>query len=522
MKNHLFIGLGGFGGRTLADLRRCIHINQKLGDKTAPDDVRLSFLYFDTNDDIKNDKAMWTALGEDCSLEEVDFVNFRDGEISTSFESLDQGSNITPWLGERKDIDKYLLGAGDTPGANQRRRFGRFLFGCNAERFLGRVRSKVTVDGQRAECAFHIFATFAGGTGSGSLVDAITSIRKNYPQESRYPIFVYGYVTSRKEDGKEADVGFFYPNQYSVIRDLNGLMVGKFNPQVLTEATGEMANSKAKHLEAVYLITPENRSQVVFSKERQTKVVSEWVYQKVMAETQGLVPAEVQKAFTGEDILAEFIGEPDESGAPARSCRFGSIGISRWEIPEDESLEALTYDYSLQALNQFRFNNWDKASGYIDDTGASKDFEFLEGANLRAFEHWTLDRDDEEKTFEKEWESIVTKLGFNGNLLEGSNALFEGLDEHYRTGFRKRGVKSYFANASTERAHEKEETFRRHLEETINNYWLTESASLQDLIKSLKSAESWVEDFRDQAAKLQETIPDSIDKESQKIGLSAR
>ena len=253
MKNHLFIGLGGFGGQTLREIRKCQFLNKEYVDKKRREGVQFNvdFLYCDSSEDICEELSAWKVLGEDVRLEPKDIINLHDQAVS--FDKIDLIPNLKHWVGSKESIDKYLIGLGSKHGANQRRRFGRFLFANNVDRFLSKIQTKVSSLGTN-ECAFHIFATLAGGTGSGALIDAIAIIRNEYKNDKDFPIFVYGYATDRNMD-KKHDVGFFYPNQYSVIRDLNALMVGKYCPQILTKNEVVRADPKLKHVDAVYLIT---------------------------------------------------------------------------------------------------------------------------------------------------------------------------------------------------------------------------------------------------------------------------
>lgn len=68
MQNHLFIGLGGQGGRTLGELRRIAA--QRAGDldALARAGVRLDYLGIDSSNDVRNDRGTWTDFGQDLSL----------------------------------------------------------------------------------------------------------------------------------------------------------------------------------------------------------------------------------------------------------------------------------------------------------------------------------------------------------------------------------------------------------------------------------------------------------------------
>lgn len=490
MKNHLFIGLGGFGGQTLREIRKCEFLNKEYVDKKRKEGVQFNvdFLYCDSSEDICENTASWKILGEDVRLQPKDIINLRDQGVT--FDNIDTRPNLKNWIGSRDSIDKYLKGLGGQHGANQRRRFGRFLFANNAERFLSKVQNKVSALGTN-ECAFHIFATFAGGTGSGALIDAIAILRNEYKDDADFPVFVYGYATDRNKDSKY-DVGFFYPNQYSVIRDLNALMVGKYLPQILTETRVVHADSSMKHVDAVYLITPENKNKVNFEPDEQVKIVGNWAYQRVMAEVFGYIDDKVRKVFTGEDALAAYMGEPGPDGGEAiRGVRFGSIGLIRWRIPDEETREALMCDYLVQAYSQMIYNKWDAESGYIP-TGESLS-EGSEGLltefGLSSMQDWNLSKAESHKSYEVEWTGVADSFDFDSNKDLKSNLrdLVAEFDDYARQKFRGTGVNSYYSARTNNGLHQEIDRFEVFLREWTDKKWTEGKYGIKGIIAHLES-----------------------------------
>jgi hypothetical protein len=500
MENHLFIGLGGFGGRTLAEIRKYEHLNSEIVKARPGVNVNVQYIYCDSSMDICNEADRWKVLGQDVSLPDVDLINLKDGGAAIGFHDIDMHPHINDWLGNSESIEEYLLGAGNGPGANQRRRFGRYLFACNAERFSDKLNDKVDRAGQKNECTFHLFATLAGGTGSGSLVDAITIIRHKYPDADSHPIFVYGYATDREQDSK-ADVGFFYPNQYSVLRDLNALMVGKYQPLILTEKNVlTHVNANAKHVEAVYIITPENKKKIITPAEEQVKMVGNWVYQRVMAEVFGQIDADTRRAFTGEDILAEYLGEPgEETGEPERSCRFGSVGIKKWGIPDEETQEALMYNYLIQAFNQMLYNRWDAELGYVKSGGEtfSSNSSILNSYGFGDNESWSLSKHEDFKSYEDDWSDAAEEIVFDDDLKGSISALAKELEQHAAQGFRRAGVSGYFQARHANEALAEVEKFENHLIKWMDDQWSegrlgfeTLDSTLQLLVEEVERLQS--------------------------------
>ncbi|MDB4571555.1 tubulin-like doman-containing protein [Akkermansiaceae bacterium] len=445
MKNHLFIGLGGFGGKTLAEIRKYAHLEKDRLKEDPHNAPNVDYLYVDSSEDVYNDSALWRVLGENVSLTPSDRILIRDGNITDAVNQIDQLPHFAKWTGDSESLRGRLEGQGGSDGANQRRRFGRFLFSSNATPFLTKVREKITDLGEHNECSIHIFATLAGGTGSGSLIDAITIIRNHFTDELNFPIFVYGYVTSRDEE--DSDIGgFFFANQYAVLRDLNALMLGKYRPQLLSE-NQERPIPDRKYIEYVSLITPTNRSNVKFPPSAQVKATGQWVYQRVLATAAGQIPTDCRKAFTGEDVFSGSDAyEKNRQGERVRSNRFGTLGIKRWRIPEEEIQEALMLDYLGQVFNQAIHNRWDHKRGYITDHSDSPvgPDNILDAIAMNSPEAWSLSNEEGYRTFQQDWDAESRAVAFADNLNDSMDRLARHLQEHAHGKFRDAGVQPYF------------------------------------------------------------------------------
>lgn len=481
----MFIGLGGFGGQTLREIRKCEFLNKETVAKNNANSSQFNveYLYCDSSMDICGESQKWRVFGEDISLKPADIINLREQAIA--FDKVDKTPHVKSWLGSEEGIFSHLLGMGSEHGANQRRRFGRYLFANSAEKFLTRIRKKVGGMGVH-ECTFHIFATFAGGTGSGSIIDAITIIRNEYKSDKDFPIFVYGYATSRNDDDGH-DVGFFYPNQYSVIRDLNGLMIGKYQPQILTSNNIERTDPTKKYVDAAYIITPFNRNRIQYEPQDQVAVVGNWAYQRVMTEVFGYLGADVRKAFTGEDHLAAFRGEASrDTGEPVRAARFGSIGLIRWRIPEEETEEALIAEYSVQAYQQMLDNKWDAANGYIpsQEGSASKDENLLSEFGLGSMAAWNLSTTEDHKTYEDEWTRVSESFEYDDNkgLIANMKDLIAEFNDYSNQGFRGTGINSYYEARNNSGLHQQIESFEQFLKEWADRKWLSGDCGVRAIL----------------------------------------
>jgi hypothetical protein len=364
MINHLFIGLGGQGGNSLGELRKVI--------ANRPGDVRTleekgfkkDFLYIDSSDDVTETRKTWTHFGVNLSLDPDSFLYLKDDGEEINARAMAQLPDVAPWIGDPSRLDEFLMGTQGIVGANQRRRLGRLLFARNADRIRKAVcEDKITpMLGTSNSCAIHIFASLAGGTGSGGIVDLVTMLRTEFPNAATkggFPIFLYLYVTDR--DFQNAKVGCFHENQSSALRDLNALACGIYKPNMLGSAINGTPFSGSQPFTQILLSSDLNGKNQRLSLEQQHQIFAEAAFERIYSYTTGNLTPEQRKALTGEDIIAAFPGEPAK--IPLRSYRFGSSGMRRWEVPIDEVRELLASDILTSSLNTLLFRNWNSTLG---------------------------------------------------------------------------------------------------------------------------------------------------------------
>lgn len=367
MKNHLFIGLGGQGGRTLAEMRKVMAQREKDTNALAAAGVRWQFLGIDSSTDVKNELKTWKYFGEDLSLGQNDWLELAP-ITSAEVDVLALRPDVAPWLGNRQQI-KDFVDNNQIQGANQRRRFGRLLFAQNADQIRTAIfKEKVAalVASAHRQCAFHIFASLAGGTGSGCIVDLIATIRAKYPESdlNSFPIFVYVYATH--DDGAEADVGYFYQNQFAALRDLNALICDKtvppFSLNLLgTAVAGEMYTG-SEPIAQLVITTSLNLNNIGIALPVQIRMVAESCFERIFAWATGQMSADSQKMITGQDVVAGFPGEPLRK--TERSYRFAGFGMRRWEVPHQKVQELLALDLLSSSLRQMIFANWEHNRGF--------------------------------------------------------------------------------------------------------------------------------------------------------------
>ncbi|MCX6873454.1 MAG: hypothetical protein NTW21_06550 [Verrucomicrobia bacterium] len=368
MKNHLFIGLGGQGGRTLAEIRKVMRQRENDTNDLRAARVNWDFLAIDSSMDVRKEKRAWTYFGEDLSLRQEDWLPL--GSLSPAdVDILAARKDVAPWIGNREQM-KAFLAKMKVEGANQRRRFGRLLFAHNADKirtgiFTQKVNGLAMRQGATNDCCFHVFASLAGGTGSGCIVDLVTAIRDRYPNSSMvggYPIFVYIYATH--DDAGSADVGYFYQNQFAALRDLNALMCSSLPTNLLgTDMDGRLYDG-SEPIAQLLITTSLSHSNAKVALPRQISTVAESCFERIFALAAGNMNAACQQSVTGQDVIAAFPGEP--LVCAERSYRFAGIGMRRWEVPHARIEELLALDCLEYSLKQALYNNWDLAKGFVD------------------------------------------------------------------------------------------------------------------------------------------------------------
>jgi hypothetical protein len=366
MKNHLFIGLGGQGGKSLAELRKVFDQRDKDAKSLHETGHRWDFLYIDSSRDVTNNRQNWTHFGKNLRLDDSSFLYLKDDGQDLQVNALALKPDVSPWIGDTQLLGRFLEGAQGIQGANQRRRLGRLLFASNADNIRHAVCDQkigeLTTNGN--QCAIHIFASLAGGTGSGSIVDLVTMLRTRYPNagvDDGFPIFLYLYITD--EDFQEAQVGYFHQNQYSALRDLNALACGKLKPTLLGSSHAGETYKGAEPFTQILLSTGLNDRNSRLKLTKQHQIVAESAFERIFAYCSGNLDEASQKPLTGEDRQPGYPGEP--LGNLLRSFRFGSSGMRRWEVPTEEIHDLLANELYVSSFRQMLYQNWNDESGFL-------------------------------------------------------------------------------------------------------------------------------------------------------------
>jgi hypothetical protein len=381
--NHLIVGLGGTGGKVIREFRKL-----QARETDVKEDVMYEFLYVDTNAEfMRHDDPGWKVLGRSVQLDQGQQLLIEGANLSAVVANPSGYPQIQPWLQPVGPI-KNLIDI-NTVAGGQRRKFGRFLFANRARDMMGKVNERVEVLRKNRGSALkvHVVCGLAGGTGSGSVVDVVAQIRKQYPDANQVKIIVYA-VLPEAIPKANWDSGNYHANGYAALKELNALAVGRYLPYDLTGSGGRRVDKASIFFNGCYVLTNENISGYTVDTDKELPgIIAEYLF----AKTQVTNWEALDKAENSEN--GTFDDEPsvEDVNAKERSPRFLSFGIRRMVVPNEEIEEYFSYQFAEKAVNQAVFNNWADGSGYSDEARPA-DF----GAEVRkpdVLQKWLLSDD---------------------------------------------------------------------------------------------------------------------------------
>ncbi|PXW29636.1 tubulin-like doman-containing protein [Paraburkholderia caballeronis] len=490
-QNHLIVGLGGSGGKIIRHLRKTIERNH--AQSSGRPSARFEYLYVDTSTDELDRHDEWKVLGKDVALDRSQYIVNQAGSVRPVLDDPTSFPGLRDWI-EPKSIFDFVTPS--TAGAAQRRKLGRVVFAQNAGHFVKAIEDRVRElgrDQQGGGVVVHIVCGLAGGTGSGSVVDAIAQIRNKYEKSEECRILVYALLPERDFKHVHTAAGFapYYANAYAALSELNAMAVGQYHP------VNVLDGSRMKHdvyFNGCYLIGNVNENGIQFDGDNEIpRIVAEFIYQKILnKQWDGLGRAE-----KGENDIKNF---EMEGSIKARAKLFLSLGIERIVVPEQEIKEYLAYGFAEQATRQLMYNNYRQGEGYADEP-VQKDW----GSEVRKPEvvqrlllsdaHLMLEKgilDDDAnnamwKPAQEYWESVVSsqspqiKSDQTIEQADWTNRLIERLtkvfDETYRT---MGGVRKFYEIKGKARP-EMARHISRQVDKELFSQWKTGTHSLIQL-----------------------------------------
>jgi len=461
MSHHFFIGLGGTGGRILAELRKIIRQEYPNGrgepkdTPTAEPEARLGYLYVDSSSREFDDLEMWRVFGESVQLEQTQKLFIKSGDLGAAVRQINDFKAIKPWIGENKALRVTFENTNGTAGANQVRRYGRGVFANKSPEYpdtVSRELNRLTA-GAVGKVTFHICGTLAGGTASGSILDAALIVRELCPRSENFPIYLYALVTDAEVKEKGVVTGNFYANQYAALQELNQFWLNRWSPHLLTGA-GQRADALYDRFQACYLITDKNQNNLTLSRVDQEQLIAEYLFHRSITLASAAMPDRLPKTWSHEDV-AKF---KEHHG---QCYRFSSLGVKRWVVPTSEIQEKLDYDFMASATRQMLYNNWHRDHGYLDK---KRDIDIPhEVAKSEECTTWRISEDqlklnhgyelttnlDPVPSWKDTWKDTVTgaanALGKDGTQQsQWVASLQQSVDSYYHKNFRDRGVEKFY------------------------------------------------------------------------------
>ena len=343
---------------------------------------------------------------------------------------------------------------------------------------------------------FHIVVGLAGGTGSGSVIDAVAQLRDLYPDSKRFRILIYALLPDAYPH-PNWDTGNYHANGFAALTELNAMSVGAYQPWDVTGVKERLI--LADPFNGCFVFSNENENGLTVDVDQDLSgIVADFLYQKIVAVNN------VNWASLGRMGNAENgDGSPEtapQGRTPERSKRFLAFGIKRLAIPEEEISEYLTYSFARQAALQLRFSHWQAASGFIDEPRKLDFHEFVQQKEtqlrwLLSDDHLTLGlgilpvdvANKKWKSFTSEWDAVIPN--FKSLVRERECAtwldeLTKLCEKRYQDDYRTLGVAGFYRTklkATKDMARE----IRSHIELELANEWQVGVKSAWDVSRLL-------------------------------------
>lgn len=515
MANHLIIGLGGTGGKVLREFRR--RLFEEYGERNLEnpkDGEFFEYIYVDSSESDLNER--WEAMATNISLGEAQKVNIHSVP-SGMLSDLRSHPGLDSFINENDVSDmNSKIGQSITAGiGGQRRRLGRILLASNLANInnqqnfehairaaVGRLQQK---SGQ-AKVTFHICAGLAGGTGSGTVVDAICLLRKWFPYDNQShsnKILLLLYVPESTMVDAKHDAGYYQANGYAALQEINALALGQYKPFDITgqlTTTGQHSRISAG-FEAAYVYSNISESGCVKDLQKRLPTdVAEFLFQSI-----SISGGQLQRLKDCENNPP--IPENDQSGKPAHSCQFMTFGVLRIEYPEVEIRQFATYSFALQAIRGLLYNHWVNGLGY--DVLANNQVGLTYSSTVR--DPGTLQRlklTDEYLTLSlpiseddtSNWQSIKSTWGKYSDSAVGSvknsperkewpTKLSSLMREFYENKYRSMGVRKFY-EVQNDNLEAYASLVCQHIESELFKDWMAGTRSVLEVAKFVEELTS--------------------------------
>ncbi len=467
--NHILVGLGGTGGKILKAFKMRMFEEFPTQEERSKQPVAL--LYVDSTDEMMSKdgraRADFRVMGQDASFTNNEFLNIKAVDVEHILDHIDHYPSVKGIVQNVGAVKTAIGALGQAAG--QKRRAGRLLFAANAVGYVNSLRDAysrcINISGDSSETTIHIFAGLSGGTGSGSIVDAIVQTRKAFPNAI---ISVYAMIPEMNLPKSDMDQGRYYQNGYAALNELNALQAGAWKPQDVTgggeaDYYSDRVKGVANGLTLYSNVNANGRT--INSLTELPKLVSDFLFARIFFVNESdEVNSDIVRAYKYEN-MDDFALEYDEAGNPdpqtgripvARTKKVNSIGIKRVMYPELRVLKHITYTIGENVLYQFKYNNWRENQGFANEE-RNRDYrnDFINKENLANWmldeEHLTLEKkilpsDNDFLAFNEYWHDKAINYAQDAKKADCPlNELDNIMGDSFTNFFRDCGVENYYA-----------------------------------------------------------------------------
>ena len=445
-------------------------------------------------------------------------------DLSPILSNVNAYPGVKGWIGERAFWSGVLTTqSGATILGGQKRRLGRFLFSQKAEEFVTRTKTVAHDLQQRSQetaVSFHVCCGLAGGTGSGSVIDAISQIRSHYESSTQFPIFVYALLPDQTPP-HGWDTGNYHANGYGALVELNALHVRTLKPHDVTGLSGERRLAPTDAFNTCYVFSNQNENNAFIDVDKEVpQVMASFLSAAILTAHREQLDG-FRRVVTAENLHDKITPEPRPDGTgEERSRKFGIFGIKVLSYPEEEIREYLTYSFARQATLQLAANNWRDLVGFVEEARPQDFTEFVRRPETQdkwkySVEQLTLSRGilDGEMA-DARWRPIATFWATLGpqwltavtanetTRTKWMHELKAKFEEMFAVGYRGQGVREFYrGKLKAKREHAEE--IRRTVERELFDAWLAGDRSLGDISKLLSALLSSLHDLTDKIARLE-------------------
>ena len=558
--NHLIIGLGGTGGKTIKNLRKAINEEFRCNDPNKSDfkpteEIYIKYLYIDSQ---KKDLAVsenWKTqddIGSDIGLNKESLLPISENNLSVRLKDPQNYPVTHRYIGKEEEWSEIFssMNISETAGG-QMRRLGVALFEPECTNFVSHVQQLtrqleasnkgVGIQGTQ----FHVCAGLAGGTGSGSFLHVIAQLRAIYPNSKDYPIYLY--VLLPEENSPWASNGEktnYYANGYAALQELNAYLVSDssetpnkggplFAPIDLTGQTQRFENASTKstklkdRLQGCFILDNVNESNIKVPVQEVTQLFAQLLYQRMFLLNELSDQQQVTQALSLENISMSDEHNGSNENIKLRSVRWQTFGVKKIVIPDEEIREHLAACFAEQSILQMLYNNWmagDASYRATQKTYVFSDFVPKESNrrmwklanNQITLSEGLLENETKEnwKDIQDEWFDIANEVKNKAWATQEENGRDVRLDvleksfkDHYEKTFRSSGVEVFYNSKQDDLGRE-----NTHVTEIVNTMQSWMLLKWQDGEYGLVDLKTMLSDLTNDTKKRIDTINERIEK----------